>query len=170
MTRLRFLLDKTLGQPPRCLFVEFSLRRRAWETFGCAAVSGVVTGFALGLNLWLYLATAGIASIGGIPAATQHRTRWGAVARTTVGGFVWAAAVLLVFLATGRQATTHLPDPIGWYLVIATLPATAVGWIVWTVARRLSPEALHRQPQPTRTGRRLRPAGPLPAQAAAALP
>lgn len=113
------------------------LARRAWETFGCAAVSGAVTGLALGWNLWLYLATAGLASACGIPAATQHRTLRGAVARTTVGGFVWAAAVLGVFLLCGRQAVTTLPDPIGWYLVLATLPATGVGWAVWAYAHRV---------------------------------
>lgn len=143
MTTARRLLHHTLGRPPRRFFVECSLSRRAWETIGCSAVSGAVTGLTLGWNLWLYLATAGLASVCGIPAATQHRTLWGAIARTTVGGFVWAAAVLVVFLLTGHKAVTHLPDPVGWYLVMATLPATAVGWGVWTLARRLRRTGLH---------------------------
>ncbi|MCX6396209.1 MAG: hypothetical protein NTV23_06965 [Propionibacteriales bacterium] len=146
MTTARRLLHHTLGRPPQRFFTECSLARRAWETAGCAAVSGAVTGFTLGWNLWFYLATAGIASVAGIPAATQHRTLSGAVARTTIGGFVWAAAVLAVFELTGKTAVTHLPDPIGWYLVIATLPATAVGWGVWLLARRLQRTELHLEP------------------------
>ncbi|RZI88198.1 MAG: hypothetical protein EOO67_13430 [Microbacterium sp.] len=137
MTTARRLLHSTLGRPPRTLYDEMPLARRAWETVGCAAVSGAVTGLTLGWNLWFYLATAGLASVAGIPAATQHRTLRGAVARTTVGGFVWAGAVLVVFLLGGNDAVTTLPDPVGWYLVLATLPATAVGWGVWTYAHRL---------------------------------
>lgn len=169
MTSLRRHLVTTLGTPPRRHFCEFSRLRQAWEAVGCAAVSGAVTGFALGLNVWLYLATAGIASIGGIPAATQHRTRRGATVRATIGGFVWAAAVLGVYLASGRAAVTHLPDPLGWYLLLATLPATAVGWSVWTLAMRLRTRAHLGEPHP-RTRQPDSPAAPLRAQAVAALP
>lgn len=160
MTSAHRLLHRTLGRPPRRFFTECTPARRLWESVGCAAVSGAVTGLTLGWNLWLYLATAGLASICGIPAATQHRTLRGAVARTTIGGFVWAAAVLAVFGLTGNSAVTHLPDPIGWYLVIATLPATAVGWGVWLLARRLQrtgvPLELHQ------THARTLPAVPVP--------
>lgn len=128
----------TVVAAPRALYAEWSLLRRAWEGVGCAAVAGAVTGYALGTNLWLYLATAALASVAGIPAATQHRTLRGALIRTTVGGFVWAAAVLGVFLARGADAVARVPDPIGWYLLFATLPATGVGWLVWTITNRRS--------------------------------
>lgn len=168
MTYVHRLLAKALGAPRR-YFSDLPFGRRAWEAVGCAGVSGALSGFALGTSLWLYLGTAGVASLGGIPAATQHRTLRGAMIRATVGGFVWAATVLVVFLAFGHDAVTTVPDPIGWYLVLATAPATAVGWLVWTAAHRLSQAALH-VPRPPQTRRLHLPAVPLPAQAAEALP
>lgn len=167
MTLIRRLASQTLS-PPRRYFSELSVVRRAWESVGCAAVAGAVSGFLLGTSLLLYLGTAGLASVGGIPAATQHRTLRGAMIRATVGGFVWAGAVLVVFLAHGRDAVTTVPDPIGWYLVLATLPATAVGWLVWTVAQRLSQATLHHQLRPLRTRQPQLPVAPLLAPAGAA--
>lgn len=122
---------------PRQHFADFSAPRQLWEGVGCAFIAGAVTGWALGTNLWLYLATAGIAAVAGVPAATQHRTLRGALIRTTVGGFLWALAVLLVFLARGQAAVMPLPNPLGLYLVTTTLPATTVGWLVWSWTNRL---------------------------------
>jgi hypothetical protein len=150
----------TLAQPvpvpvavfaPRAMFADFSLTRRAWESVGCPVAAGAVTGYCLGLSAWLYLLTAVIASITGIPAATQHRTLRGAIARTTVGGFAWAASVVAVFVLSGQEATYRVPDPIGWYLLLATLPATAIGWAVWTVTERVSPHRLPWGLRPART-------------------
>lgn len=169
MTFIRLLISQALS-PPRRYFSELSGVRRAWEAVGCAAVAGAVSGFLLGTSLLLYLGTAGVASVGGIPAATQHRTLRGAMIRATVGGFVWASAVLVVFLVHGRDAVTTVPDPIGWYLPLATLPATVVGWLVWTAAHRLNQAAPHRSLQPPRTTRLHLPVVPLPAPAGEALP
>jgi hypothetical protein len=141
----------TAGFAPRSMFADWSLARRAWESVGCPAVAGAVTGVALGTSAWLYLLTAVIASVTGIPAATQHRTLRGAVARTTVGGFAWALAVVTVFVLRGHAATYRVPDPIGWYLLLATLPATAIGWAVWTVTSRVSPARLPWGLRPART-------------------
>lgn len=180
MTSLRRLLENTLCSP-QCAFSDWSLRRKIWETVGCAALAGALTGYALGVNLWFYLATAAVASIVGLPAAAQHRTLRGALLRTTIGGFIWAATVLAVFLSTGREATSRLPDPLGWYLLLATLPATAAGWAVWTLARRLRARAQnpahhhaqnpgqHHAQRPPRTARPHLPAAPLPALAGEAL-
>lgn len=167
MTFARHLLSRTLSPPPR-YFGELSVLRRAWESVGCAAVTGAVSGFALGASLWLYLGTAGLASVGGIPAATQHRTLRAAMVRATVGGFVWAALVLVVFLTRGHDAVTTVPDPIGWYLLLATLPATAVGWLVWTLADRVSRGAPRREERPTRTRQPHPPVAPLLVPAGAA--
>lgn len=153
--------------PARPQFADFSRARQVWETAGCAILAGAVTGWALGTSLLLYLGTAGLASLAGLPAATQHRTLRGALTRTTVGGFLWAAAVLTVFLLTGREAVTHVPDPIGWYLVLATLPATAAGWAVWSWTNRVSASATLVL-RPSRTGASHLPGVPLPARVGAA--
>jgi hypothetical protein len=119
-------------------FADFSVPRQVWEGVGCAALAGAVTGYALGTSLWLYLATAGLAAVAGVPAATQHRTLRGALIRTSVGGFVWATAVLFVYLLRGEASVFPIPQP-QWYLATTTIPAMAVGWLVWTWSNRLSP-------------------------------
>ncbi|HET6153456.1 MAG TPA: hypothetical protein VFE15_10890 [Marmoricola sp.] len=124
---------------PRRNFADFSVARQVWEGVGCAALAGSVTGVALGTSAWLYLATAALATIAGIPAATQHRTLRGALVRTSVGGFVWAGAVLMVYALCGQTAAFPVLQP-QWYLVSTTLPAMAVGWLVWTWAQHASPE------------------------------
>jgi hypothetical protein len=146
------LAPTTTGFAPRSLFADWSLTRRAWESVGCPVVAGAVTGFALGTSAWLYLLTAVVASVTGIPAATQHRTLGGALARTTIGGFAWAAAVVVVFVARGQEATYRIPDPIGWYLLLATLPAAVIGGLVWTLTARVSPDRLPWGLRPARVG------------------
>lgn len=168
MSNVHAFLRQLLGDPSQGRFAEFSRARQAWETLGCAATAGALSGFLLGTQMWLYLTSAGIASVAGIPAAAQHRTLRAAVARTTAGGFAWSASVLGVFLAIGNEATSRVPDPIGWHLVLATLPATAVGFVVWTVADRLSRSPALPARRPSRTGSSHRPVGPLPAQVVAA--
>lgn len=123
------------SQPCRRHFADFSLPRQLWEGFGCAALAGAVSGLTLTAALWLYLATAGLAAVAGLPAATQHRTLRGALIRTSVGGSVWAGAVLVAALATGTASTLPTPDPVV-YLVLTTVPAMAAGWIVWTWTNR----------------------------------
>ena len=125
----------TSSDLPRRHFADFSLARQLWEGFGCAALAGAVSGLALGTSLWLYLATAGLASVAGLPAATQHSTLKGALVRTSFGGTVWAAAVLIVFSSIGNAPVMPSPDPV-WYLVLTTVPATLVGWLVWAWTHR----------------------------------
>ncbi|HEX4190909.1 MAG TPA: hypothetical protein VHZ06_07920 [Marmoricola sp.] len=133
-TRTLYLIADDL---PRRHFADFSVARQLWEGVGCAALAGAITGFALGTSAWLYLATAALATVAGIPAATQHRTLRGALVRTAVGGFVWATAVMVVYAMRGQEAAFPVLQP-EWYLASTTFPAMAVGWLVWTWSQRIS--------------------------------
>jgi len=135
MTSSRSLTPKT-SKPCRRQFADFSVVRQLWEGIGCAVLAGAITGYCLGTNLWLYLGTATIAAVAGVPAATQHSSLRGALVRTTVGGFLWALAVLVVFVARGHEAVMPLPNPLALYLVTTTLPAMVVGWLVWAWTNR----------------------------------
>lgn len=125
----------TRTERPRRHFVDFSVPRQLWEGVGCAGMAGAVSGLALGAGLWLYLATATVAAIGGLPAGTQHRTLRGALLRTAVGGTVWAAFVLITALGIGAASSLPTPDPVV-YLVLTAVPATFAGWLAWTWSHR----------------------------------
>lgn len=114
-------------------FHDMSSPRQVWEAVGGALVTGALVGLFLDLSVWLYIAGIAVSFIGGSPAATQHRTLRGALARAGLGGLVWGCAVLLFSSLVSRDETVALPEPRVGYLVFAIVPPLLLALVVWWV-------------------------------------
>ncbi|QJY46062.1 hypothetical protein [Pseudonocardia broussonetiae] len=106
-----------------------------WESLGGAIVTGAGCGVLLGFTVWGYLAGVLVSFVGGFPAGGQHRTLRGALARGFLGGFLWAASVVVVIGLSGRTATVPLPVPPIAFLPWGIVPACIVAVTGWLITR-----------------------------------
>ena len=83
--------------------------RRAWEAVGGPLVAGTVAGLALAVSTWAYVGAVVVVDLSSLPVGPQHRTWRGALLRSSLGGVLFAVAVLVVN-AVGDSAAMGCPS------------------------------------------------------------